>query len=38
MYKVNRGLKEWQLEPNLFYLRFLEVCNTFNINTFDVEE
>jgi FkbM family methyltransferase len=37
MYKVNRGLKEWQLEPNLFYLRFLEVCNTFNINTFDVE-
>ena len=37
MYKINGNLKEWHLEPSVFYLRFIDVCKSFNIQTYNVQ-
>lgn len=31
MYKINRGLREWSLDINLFMPEFIKKCELFNI-------
>ncbi len=32
MYKINRGLKEWHIDNNLFLKEYINKCKIFNIN------
>ena len=32
MYKINRGLKEWHIDKNLFLKEYINKCKIFNIN------
>lgn len=37
MYKINRGLREWSLDINLFMPEFIKKCEIFNINPQNVK-
>lgn len=37
MYKINRGLREWSLDINLFMPEFIKKCELFNINPQNVK-
>lgn len=37
MYKINRGLKEWSLDINSFKSEFLNKCQLFDINPYQVK-
>lgn len=32
MYKINKGLKEWHIDPDSFIKEFVNKCKIFDIN------